>query len=68
MPVFVAYGAARKLAATPIFAMVAAAGLVYPDFITLLAGEEPVSILNMQLPICLGLRFWDRLVILQDLM
>ena len=47
MPVFVAYGAARKLAATPIFAMVAAAGLVYPDFITLLAGEEPVSILNI---------------------
>lgn len=47
MPVFVAYGAARKLAATPIFAMVAAAGLVYPDFITLLAGEEAVSILNI---------------------
>lgn len=47
MPVFVAYGAARKLAATPVFAMVAAAGLVYPDFITLLAGEEAVSILSI---------------------
>lgn len=47
MPVFVAYGAARKLGSTPIFAMVAAAGLVYPDFVNLLAGEEAVSILNI---------------------
>ncbi len=47
MPVFVAYGAARKLGSTPIFAMVAAAGLVYPDFANLLAGEEAVSILNI---------------------
>ena len=47
MPVFVAYGGAKKLGGTPIFAMVAAAGLVYPEFVTLLAGEEAVSILNV---------------------
>ena len=47
MPVFVAYGAAKKLGGTPIFAMVAAAGLVYPDFTALLAGEEAVSLLGI---------------------
>lgn len=47
MPVFVAYGAAKKLGGTPIFAMVAAAGLVYPDFTTLLAGDTAVKILNI---------------------
>lgn len=47
MPVFVAYGAAKKLGGTPVFAMVAAAGLVYPEFTTLLAGEEAVKIFNI---------------------
>lgn len=47
MPVFVAYGASKKLGGTPIFAMVAAAGLVYPDFTALLAGEETVSLLGI---------------------
>lgn len=47
MPVFVAFGAAKKLGGTPVFAMVAAAGLVYPDFTALLAGEEAVSILSI---------------------
>lgn len=47
MPVFVAYGAARKLGSTPVFAMVAAAALVYPNFVTLLGGEEAVSILQI---------------------
>lgn len=47
MPVFVAYGAAKKLGGTPIFAMIASASLVYPNFVNLLAGEDPVSILNI---------------------
>lgn len=47
MPVFVAYGAAKKLGGTPVFAMVAAAGLVYPEFTTLLAGEEAVKIFSI---------------------
>ncbi len=46
MPIFVAYGAAKKLGATPIYAMVVAGALVYPDFITLLKGD-PVTILNI---------------------
>lgn len=47
MPVFVAYGAAKKLGGTPIFAMVAVAGLVYPNFLTLINGEEAVSIFSI---------------------
>lgn len=47
MPVFVAYGAAKKLGGTPVFAMIAAAGLVYPDFLTLINGEQAVSILSI---------------------
>lgn len=47
MPVFVAYGAAKKLGGTPIFAMIVAASLVYPDFIAALGGEEAVTILGL---------------------
>jgi len=47
MPIFVAYGASKKLGGTPVFAMVAAAGLVYPDFLTLINGEQAVSILSI---------------------
>lgn len=47
MPVFIAYGAAQKLGATPIFAMVASAGLVYPKFTTLIAGEVAATIFNI---------------------
>lgn len=36
MPVFVAYGVAKKLGGTPLYAMSVAAALVYPDFISLL--------------------------------
>lgn len=47
MPVFVAYGAAKKLGSTPVFAMIAAAALVYPDFVSLISGEEAVMILGI---------------------
>jgi len=47
MPVFVAYGAAKKLGATPLYAMSAAATLVYPDFVALLNGESPVTIFGI---------------------
>lgn len=36
MPVFVAYGVAKKLGSTPLYAMSVAAALVYPDFISML--------------------------------
>ena len=47
MPVFVAYGAAKKLGATPLYAMTVAACLVYPNFVELLKGEDPVTILSI---------------------
>ena len=43
MPVFVAYGVAKKLGSTPLYAMSVAAALVYPDFIAMLK-EGPVTI------------------------
>ncbi len=47
MPVFVAYGAARKLGGTPVFAMIPAAALVYPEFVSFLAEQESVHILSI---------------------
>lgn len=47
MPIFVAYGAAKKLGGTTIFPMIVAAGLVYPNFLTLINGEEAVSFLSV---------------------
>lgn len=47
MPIFVAYGAAKKLGGTPIFSMIAAAGLLYPGFLTLINGEQAVSIMSI---------------------
>lgn len=47
MPVFVAYGAAKKLGATPLYAMTVAAVLLYPKFTTLIGGEEAVAIFGL---------------------
>lgn len=47
MPVFVAYGAAKKLGATPIYSMVVAAGLVYPNFSQLMSSGDAVSIVSI---------------------
>ena len=47
MPIFVAYGAAKKLGATPIYAMAVAGALVYPDFVSLLKAGDPVSIFGI---------------------
>lgn len=47
MPIFVAYGAAKKLGGTTIFAMIVAAGLVYPNFLTLINSEQGVSFLSI---------------------
>ncbi len=46
MPVFVAYGAAKKLNATPIFSMVVTAALVYPDFVEAIASEAGATMLG----------------------
>ena len=47
MPVFIAYGASQKLGGTPIFSMIAAAGLVYPKFTELIAGEVAATIFTI---------------------
>lgn len=46
MPVFVAYGVAKKLGGTPLYAMSVAAALVYPDFINLFS-EGAVTIFSL---------------------
>ena len=46
MPVFVAYGVAKKLGGTPLYAMSVAAALVYPDFIAML-DAGPVDIFGL---------------------
>ena len=40
MPIFVAYGASKKLGATPLYAMTVAGALLYPDFVSLLKESE----------------------------
>lgn len=52
MPTFVAYGAAKKLGATPIYAMTVATALVYPDFVELVKAGKAVEI--MGLPVTLA--------------
>lgn len=47
MPIFVAYGASKVLKSNPIFSISIAATLLYPDFVTLMSGEEAVSMLGL---------------------
>ena len=47
MPIFVAYGVATKLGATPIYSMVVSAALLYPDFVELIKGGAPVGIMGI---------------------
>ncbi|MEY8353489.1 glucose PTS transporter subunit IIA [Lachnospiraceae bacterium 54-53] len=47
MPIFVAYGATKKLGATPLYAMSVVGALVYPDFISLVGAGDPVSIFGL---------------------
>ena len=49
MPIFVAYGAASKLGATPIYAMIAAAALLHGNYTALVTAGEPVSFLGLPL-------------------
>lgn len=47
MPVFVAFGTAKKLGSTPIYAMSVAAALVAPDFVALVKAGEAVHIFGI---------------------
>lgn len=44
MPIFVAYGAANKLGATPIYAMASAATLLHGSFIGLVTAGDPITL------------------------
>ena len=47
MPIIVAYGAAVKLGATPVYAMVAAAALLHGNYTTLVASGEPITLFSI---------------------
>lgn len=47
MPIFVAYGATKKLGATPLYAMSVVGALVYPDFISLVGAGDPVAVFGL---------------------
>ena len=47
MPIFVAYGAASKLGATPIYSMICAAALLHKNYTELVAAGAPVNMLGI---------------------
>jgi beta-glucoside PTS system EIICBA component len=47
MPIFVAYGASKKLGGTPLYSMTVSAALVFPTFMTAVAEGTSLSILNI---------------------
>ena len=51
MPVFVAYGAAKKLGSTPLYAMSVAGALVYPNFVAYIKGGADIYMFGLPVPI-----------------
>lgn len=47
MPIFVAYGAMKKLGGTPVYAMIVAGSLLYPRFLEMMSSGESLSILSI---------------------
>lgn len=47
MPIFIAYGAAKKLGGTPIYSMAIAGALVVPDFVSLVQAGEKVTLFGI---------------------
>lgn len=47
MPIFVAYGASKKLGGTPIYAMLCSATLLAPEFIDLVASGEAIHLFGI---------------------
>lgn len=50
MPLFVAYGAAKKLGSTPLYAMSVAGALVYPNFVAFIKGGGEVYMFGLPVP------------------
>ena len=51
IPVWVAYGAAKRLGSTPIYAMVVAGMLVMPDFLNLVKAGDPITLFTLSVPL-----------------
>ena len=51
IPVWVAYGAAKRLGSTPIYAMVIAGMLVMPDFLNLVKAGDPITLFTLSVPL-----------------
>ncbi len=47
MPIWVAYGASKKLGSTPIYAMAITAAIFGPDFLNLVSAGEPVTMFGI---------------------
>lgn len=47
MPITVAYGAAKKLGGTPMYAMIVAAALIAPEWAAIVSAGEPVTIFGI---------------------
>lgn len=47
MPIFVAFGAAKKLGSTPAYAMISAAALLHGNYTALVAAGEPVTMFGL---------------------
>ncbi|WP_326975203.1 PTS transporter subunit EIIC [Caproicibacter sp. BJN0012] len=47
MPIFVAFGGSKKMGSTPVYAMIVAAGLIYPDFVALVTAGKPITLFGM---------------------
>ena len=52
LPVYVAYGTSLRTGCTPIYAIIVACLLIHPDMITLLTGEETVTIFGLPIYHC----------------
>lgn len=47
MPIFVAFGASKKLGGTPIYAMLCSAALLSPEFITMVGTGEAITLFSL---------------------
>ncbi|MBM7642331.1 phosphotransferase system glucose/maltose/N-acetylglucosamine-specific IIC component/phosphotransferase system IIB component [Streptococcus loxodontisalivarius] len=64
MPIWVAYGASRKLGGTPIYSMAAAAALLHANYTTLVASGNPFDLFNITVnPISYGTSLLPALLI-----
>ena len=49
MPIFIAYGAAKKLGGTPIYSMIVAAAMFGPTFLNLVTAAKPITMVGINI-------------------